>query len=192
MMQVHYHRTGKVEKDRTRLGLHFAKKLTDKPLQALAVPGWFFSIPAGAANHKVTGDLWLAQDATLYSVVPHMHLLGKSIRVTMTPPKGPTITLVGIQDWDFNWQDVYFFKEPIKAPAGTKFSVEATFDNSDKNPNNPNTPPRTVILGEETTNEMCFGFINLTTDNGKSAGFRFSPTGFVFPRPGLLPKSSSE
>ncbi len=188
VMQVHYHRSGKVEKDRTRLGLYFAKSPTVKPLQAIVVPGWFLSIPAGEANHKVTGEVWLAQDSTLYTVVPHMHLLGKSIKISMTPPKGPTTTLIAIKEWDFNWQDVYFYKEPIRAVAGTKFSVEAVFDNSDKNPNNPSSPPRRVVVGEETTNEMCLGFIGLTTDNGKPAGFRLSPTGFVLPRPGLLPK----
>ena len=188
VVQIHYHRTGRIEKDRTRIGLYFAKKPTDKPLQAIAVPGWFLTIPPGEAEFRVRGEVWLAQDSTLHNVTPHMHLLGKSIKVTMTPPNGTATTLIGVKDWDFNWQETYFFKEPIKALAGTKFVVEAVFDNSEKNPNNPSSPPKKVTLGEQTTNEMCFGFIGLTTDNGKPAGVRLSPTGFAFVRPGLLPK----
>jgi peroxiredoxin len=186
VMQVHYHRTGRVEKDRTRLGLYFAKKPADKPLQAVGVPGRFVFIPAGEENFKVKGDMWLAQDAMLHTTTPHMHLIGKSIKVTMTPPNGPTVMLVNIPDWDYNWQETYFFKEPIKAPAGTKLSVEAVYDNSAKNPNNPSNPPRTVTLGEGTLNEMCFGFLGATTDDGKAIGFRFTPTGFILRRPGLL------
>jgi peroxiredoxin len=188
VMQIHYHRTGRVEKDKTRLGLYFAKKQADKPLQPIAVPGRFLFIPAGATNYKVQGDVWLAQDATLHTVTPHMHLLGKSIKVTMTPPNGPTTTIVDIKDWDYNWQETYFFEKSIKAPAGTKFSVEGVYDNSDKNPNNPSSPPRLVTLGEQTTNEMCFGFIGATSDDGKALGFRLTENGPVLRRIGALPK----
>ena len=51
-------------------------------------------------------------------------------------------TLVAIKDWDYNWQETYFLKEPIKVKAGTRFDVEAVYDNSDKNPNNPFNPPQ--------------------------------------------------
>jgi hypothetical protein len=92
--------------------------------------------------------------------MPHMHLLGKQIKVTMTPPDGTATTLVNIKDWDYNWQETYFFKEPIKVKTGTRFDVEAIYDNSTGNPNNPFNPPRTVWFGEQTTNEMCFVFLN--------------------------------
>jgi hypothetical protein len=187
VMQIHYHRTGRVEKDKTRLGLYFAKKPADKPLQAFAIPGRFLYIPAGTESYKVKGDLWLAQDAMLHTTTPHMHLLGKTIKITMTPPNGPTTTIIDIAEWDYNWQETYFFKEPIKAPAGTKFTVEAVFDNSAKNPKNPNNPPKAVTFGEQTTNEMCFGFIGATTNDGKAIGFRFSENGPVLRRPGALP-----
>jgi hypothetical protein len=118
-----------------------------------------FSIPAGADNFKLDGDAWATRDFTLFSVMPHMHLLGKSIRFTMTPPDGPEQTMIAIKKWDYNWQEMYFLKEPIQVKAGTKFRVEATFDNTANNPLNPSSPPRRVIVGEETTNEMCFVFL---------------------------------
>jgi hypothetical protein len=186
VLQIHYHRTGRVEKDRTRVGFYFAKKPC-RPLQGLAVPGRFLYIPAGADHYKVKGDLWLAQDCTVHNVTPHMHLLGKSIRVTMTPPGGTPATLVGVADWDYNWQETYFFKEPIKAKAGTHFAVEAVYDNSAKNPSNPSNPPKLVLVGEQTTNEMCFGFMGVTTADGSAASVRFTPGGLVLRRPGVLP-----
>jgi peroxiredoxin len=159
IMQVHYHRNGRSEKDRTQVGLYFAKEKSKHPYQAGAITGYFFTIPAGDENYKVTGNAWAAKDFTMLAITPHMHLLGKSISLTMTPPDGPEQKLMAVNHWDYNWQEMYFLKEPIQVKAGTKFHLEATFDNSDKNPLNPFSPPRRVTVGEQTTNEMCFVFL---------------------------------
>src|SRR5262249_27329659 len=164
VLQVHYHRTGKEERDRTRLGLYFAQKAVARPHLIMAVPGFFTSIPAGADHYKVTGRIWIDQDITLYSVMPHMHLLGKEIKTTMLLPDGSRQPLVSIKDWDYNWQEFYYLKEPIKVPAGTGFEVEAFYDNSDKNPLNPHRPPQKVWVGEQTTNEMCFVFLGCAAE----------------------------
>jgi hypothetical protein len=91
-----------------------------------------------------------------------MHLIGRQIKVTMTPPDGTAQTLVAIDDWDYNWQETYFFKEAKRVQAGTRFDIEAVYNNSRTNPNNPSDPPRNVYFGEQTTNEMCFGFLGVT------------------------------
>jgi peroxiredoxin/mono/diheme cytochrome c family protein len=168
VMQVHYHRNGRAEKDRTQIGLYFAKKKIDHPYQAVGLAAgsgagplrYFFSIPPGEERFKVDGDHWASQDFTLMAITPHMHLLGKSISLTMTPPDGPEQKMLAIKQWDYNWQEMYFLKEAIQVKAGTKFHVEATFDNSAKNPLNPFSPPRRVTVGEQTTNEMCFVFLS--------------------------------
>src|SRR5262249_46957164 len=84
--------------------------------------------------------------------------------VTITPPDGKPQTLIAIKDWDYNWQEVYTFQDKIPVMAGTILEVEAFYDNSSKNPNNPNDPPKPVLFGEQTTNEMCFVFIGATSD----------------------------
>jgi hypothetical protein len=104
--------------------------------------------------------------------MPHMHLLGKEVKVTLTPPDGKPLTLVAIKDWDYNWQETYFFKEPIAVKAGTVLETDAVFDNSDQNPSNPNHPPRTVTYGEQTTNEMCFTFFGATADRPGRISFK--------------------
>jgi hypothetical protein len=89
-----------------------------------------------------------------------MHMLGKEIKATLTPPGGgKPITLIHIKEWDYNWQESYTFKQPVPVKAGSRFDVVAYFDNSAKNPFNPNSPPKLVTWGEETTNEMCFVFL---------------------------------
>jgi peroxiredoxin len=164
VIQVHYHRTGKVEKDRTSLGLYFAKKPVDKPFKGMVIPGRFLMIPAGSAHFPVHGAIEVAQDCRLYSVMPHMHKVGREIAVTLTPPGGKPTTLVAIKDWDYNWQETYLLKEPIDVKAGTKLRVEAYYDNSPSNPDSPTQGRQAVFFGEQTTNEMCFVFLGATSD----------------------------
>lgn len=168
IIQTHYHRNGRLEKDQIQIGLYFAKNNQGmERFQTVVVPGRFLFIPAGVPNHKVTGTMYIDNDAVIHNVLPHMHLLGKSVQVTMTEPDGKTTTLVKIDEWDYNWQETYSFREPLKVKAGTRFDIEAIYDNSSANPNNPFSPPRVVTVGEQTTNEMLFGFIGATTENGQ-------------------------
>ena len=164
IVQCHYHRTGRVEKDQTSIGLYFAKKQAMTPFQGMIIPGRFLFIPPGDANYSVKGAIEMEEDCKLYSVMPHMHMLGREVKVTVTPPEGKSYSLVAIKDWDYNWQETYFLKEPIDLKKGTKIAVEAIYDNSAKNPNNPFNPPRIVTFGEQTTNEMLFIFLGATKD----------------------------
>jgi peroxiredoxin/mono/diheme cytochrome c family protein len=172
VIQVHYHRNGRLEKDRTSLGLYFAKKPVKTPYKGMVIAGgnrgvrgmFMFTIPAGKPDVKLTGNLWVLEDCTLYTVMPHMHMVGKKIKVTLTPPDGKPQTLVAIDDWDYNWQETYVLKKPVQIKAGTRFDVEALYDNSAKNPNNPFNPPRTIRFGEQTTDEMCFVFLGATSE----------------------------
>lgn len=163
IVQTHYHRNGRVEKDRTSIGLYFAKGQT-KRWKSIVLPGRFVFIPPNNDHYRVQGGLEVLQECKLYSVMPHMHMLGREIKVTLTPPEGKPITLVAIKDWEYNWQETYFFKEPIVVKPGTRLAVEAIYDNSDKNPNNPFNPPRFVKFGEQTTDEMCYIFFGATSE----------------------------
>lgn len=172
LIQVHYHRSGKVETDNTSIGLYFAKAEVDKQVRGAMVlppsPGFFrrpaLLIPAGESNHEVTGTTTLAQDSNLIAVTPHMHWLGKDFLLKATRPDGSTLTLIRIDDWDFNWQGAYDFVTPVPLPKGTRIDMKAHFDNSAENPANPNSPPQAVRWGEQTTDEMCIGFLQMTYD----------------------------
>jgi hypothetical protein len=167
VLQVHYHRTGKVEVDQTKIGLYFARKPVNQILRPMVIPGLIFpAIPAGAEAHTIKGTIEVYQDMNLYQLTPHMHLLGRQIKATMTLPDGTAKDLITIRDWDYNWQETYTLKEPLQVPAGTRFTVEAVYDNSEKNLLNPNSPPKAVTYGEQTTNEMCFVFLGATNPKG--------------------------
>ena len=91
---------------------------------------------------------------SLISVMPHAHLIGKTFRAFVVTSEGEVINLVKIDNWDFNWQMTYQFRKLLKVPAGSTFIVEATYDNSAENPENPNIPPKDISYGWGTKDEM--------------------------------------
>ncbi|MBI3837808.1 MAG: redoxin domain-containing protein [Planctomycetia bacterium] len=166
VMQVHYHKNGKEEVDQTRIGIHFAKGKVTRSVLAVPVmpPGGPLSgmtIPAGAANHEVRCAFVLPEGGLALNITPHMHLLGKDMRVTATLPDGKVLPMVYVKDWDFNWQEMYHYREFVDLPAGTRLDLVAHFDNSADNPSNPSRPPKTVHWGEQTSDEMCLAFIEI-------------------------------
>jgi peroxiredoxin len=155
VMQIHYHRTGKEERDRTRIGLFFSRGEVKSHFFAVPVPGIFTWVPAGKKDFKIDSSICLTEDLTAHWLVPHMHLLGKDVELIARFPDGREKSLIKIPEWDYNWQEMYQLKEPLSLPKGTILRIKATYDNSADNPLNPNRPPSTVFPGEQTTNEMC-------------------------------------
>lgn len=100
----------------------------------------------------------------------------------ITEPGGEKHEVIRIDDWDYNWQEIYFLNQPKRLKAGTRIDIEAVFDNSATNPNNPSSPPSWVRFGEQTTNEMCFMFIGLTTDDNMRIQWRKEENGRLFGR----------
>ncbi len=165
IMQVHYHKNGKLEEDITRLGLYTTKETPEKSIRLAWIANPFFRLPPGAKAHPVKIEYKVSRDVTIHGAMPHMHLLGRTMKATVVYPDGSTKPLVYIDDWDFNWQMAYVLKQPMKLPFGSKIVVEGTYDNSDSNPNNPNNPPKTVTWGEETTDEMFLLVVPYTVDS---------------------------
>ncbi len=113
----------------------------------------FLYIPADSVR-TFTCDYTVPIDVTVLSVAPHMHLVGTEISARGVTPLNDTLKLIDIPKWDFHWQGAYDFRQPVKVPSGTTLHSRAFYDNTANNLNNPNTPPKAVYLGENTTNEM--------------------------------------
>jgi hypothetical protein len=165
VLQVHYHpHHGDPGPDRTEFGVYFADQRPSKAMRVVPIVNTTFTIPPHDANYRVDAALPIPVPfpAQLWFVAPHMHLLGRKMRVEMTRPDDSTECLIEIDDWDFNWQGAYRYREPIAVPAGARISLSAWYDNSSGNPRNPNDPPRPVSWGEATTDEMCIAFLGVT------------------------------
>jgi hypothetical protein len=167
VLQVHYHpHHGTPKPDRTQFGIYFAKQPPENIMRVLPIINQTFTIPPNNANYEVDAKVPIPTPfrTKIWFIAPHMHLLGRRMEVEMTPPNGASQCLVRIDDWDFNWQGVYRYRTPVEVPTGTRLSLRAWFDNSELNPKNPNSPPKSVSWGEATTDEMCIAFLGITVE----------------------------
>jgi hypothetical protein len=157
IFEVHYTPNGKAVTDRSSLGLCYTKDAPETELQCVAVMNEKFRIPAGAENHEVKSEHTFTKATTLISLTPHMHVRGKAFRYEVVTPDGKRETILNVPKYDFNWQATYDFAKPVELPAGAKLECTAWYDNSAKNPFNPD-PKKMVRWGDMTSDEMMIGF----------------------------------
>ena len=169
ILQIHYSSFhGAIEtpqRDRTIVGLIFAKEPPTRRAVTFTVPNHFFKIPAGAANHKVTAAYTFDREVQLISYMPHMHLRGKDMKYEVVFPDGRRETLLWVPKFEFNWQTVYRLKNPMMIPKGSKIIVTAHFDNSARNKHNPD-PTKAVRWGDPSYDEMMIGWLEYAVING--------------------------
>ncbi len=165
VIQTHYHSSGTAESDQSSVGLYFAEGPVKKRMRLGVALDWGINIEAGDPDYVSVGEWTLPRDAQVYGIFPHMHLIGKSSRVSATPPAGESRSLLSVSRYDFDWQRVYQLREPIPFPGGTSFSVTSKYDNSADNPNNPNSPPEPITFGFASDDEMNVAFVYYTYDD---------------------------
>ena len=161
IFQVHYTPNGTEQNDLSYVGFVYAK---DKDITKEVLGGTCgdlsFTIPPNASNYEVVARKLFLKDSTLLGMNPHMHLRGKSFRYEVLYPDGKREVLLDVPRYDFNWQLWYMLKEPKLIPKGSRMICTAHFDNSTDNPANPD-PTKEVIWGEQTWDEMMFGFYSV-------------------------------
>jgi len=161
IFQMHYTPNGSKQQDRSYLGVTFADpKTVKKEVLVQDATNFVFQIPPGADDFGVQSRYVFRKDAILMTLMPHMHLRGKSFSYQATYPDGKQETLLSVPRYDFGWQTNYRFAEPKLIPKGTRLDCVAHFDNSDENLNNPDAKA-TVGFGDQTFEEMMIGFFEL-------------------------------
>ncbi len=165
LLQIHYHPSGKDETDQSEVGVYFEKSGAVSPLGGFSVENWTIDMPAGEKEYKLKAEYTLPVATTLVGVAAHMHLLGKSMKAWAETPDGKTVPLVSVKAWDFNWQDEYLYRNPVRLPKGTKVKMESVHDNSSSNAANPNSPPKAIKWGEGTADEMSLCIFECTCDS---------------------------
>lgn len=163
IFQLHYTPNGKAQKDRSSIGLVFAKKPPEKRVVTQPVYNVFFSIPPGADHHEVKAHWTFREDGYIIGMMPHMHLRGKDFVIKAQYPDEREETLLSVPRFNFNWQAAYRPVGALKMPKGTKLTCIGHFDNSKNNPNNPD-PTVAVRWGDQTWQEMMIGWIDFAYD----------------------------
>jgi len=152
--QIHYsNHTGSDVKDRTSIGLVFAREPVKHEIAQYEIWNNLFRIPPRDNNHRVTSCFTLPKDVTVLAYTGHMHFRGKSMRTEAIYPDGHHAVLMNVPHYDFRWQETYFLKKQFLMPKGTKLITTAYFDNSMDNEQNPD-PSKAIRWGEPSDEEM--------------------------------------
>jgi len=178
ILQIHYPKGTFLTLDSTRVNIKFAVNTTSPVFREV----WL--VPIITESDLINGPLSIPPNVvktftaittptvgqalpfgayTLLSIAPHMHMVGKSMKIfAINAGTNDTVPLINIPKWDFKWQGVYGFRNLIKIPENSTFVAHSSYDNTTANVNNPNNPPVTVNQGESTSDEMMLAFTALT------------------------------
>lgn len=155
--QMHYTPFGKEAVSAEQIGLYFYKD-NEKPeliMREMPLVNQFIKIPANDPAHKETAYFNFPKDAILHTVVVHAHYRGTYSKLEILYPTGKRETILNVPFYDFNWQRQYEFAKPIDIPAGSKVIATYIYDNSKRNPANPD-PSKEIVWGDQSFEEMFY------------------------------------
>ncbi len=152
---LHLRPTGAWESVDISVALYFSDRAPTTVPVMMRMNRQDIAIPAGASDYHAIDRYTLPVDVDLHAIQPHAHYLAREIRGTAQMADGTVKTLLHIRKWDFHWQDVYRFEQPVRLPAGTQVTMDIAFDNSAENRANPSYPPRRVTFGQRSDDEMA-------------------------------------
>jgi hypothetical protein len=156
VVQIHYNLAQGVFPDRTRVKVQLTQGPV-RPAVFAAMADLDLRLPPGLASVEATATI--AQDPTasytVYGAAPHMHTLGRTMRVDVSNDAGPAC-LVDVDRWDFHWQNVWWYTQPIHVVGARSISIRCDYDTT--------TRTDTVSWGAGTADEMCISYFYLVPD----------------------------
>ena len=154
VVQLHLMPSGEPEPIAPVIGLFFTGDPPSRTPAMLRLGDQGIDIPAGERRYVITDSYVLPVDVEIHAVQPHAHYRAREVKGWVTLPDGRRRWLIYISRWDFDWQDIYRYRQPFWLPMGSTLSMEYTYDNSADNPRNPVLPPRRVRWGQGSADEM--------------------------------------
>lgn len=155
VVQIHYNLHEGPEPDRTRIDLEFGGGVT--PALVVPVADLGLAVPPGveaAPTEFTTTGFEIPVGVTVRGIFPHMHTLGRTLRVDRLPASGENSCLVDVTHWDFNWQRWFFYETAGQLEPGDRVRIRCVYDTRGRT--------ETVRWGEGTEDEMCLAFLYVT------------------------------
>lgn len=171
VLQMHYTSKKTAASDQTAVALVTSATVPRSRVLTLQMDNTRLRIPPGEREYRASAAGTLQRDAVLLGMFPHMHLRGTGFTYQIAGKRpGEIETLLQVNNYDFHWQLYYRLKTPRMLKAGTRLIVSATYDNSARNPRNPD-PDAEVTWGEQSEEEMLVGFFDVAVppEVGKEA-----------------------
>jgi len=168
-MQVHYNSQNGVSPDLTKIKLQLSDTATPIGILFMGAPIPFMLPNTGIIETSNTGIYGLGPttltipvgfSVNIIAVFPHMHKIGSRASMKFVRLEDQkNMCLADVKKWNFNWQDSYFYEEPIVlTPGSYTGTMSCSFDTD----NNWIPGVGSVVGGEGSSDEMCLGFIYYT------------------------------
>ena len=151
-LEIHYGLTGKIEENLVEVHVYETDGEGIEVKRANLYRDEF-AIPANAGHHEIKTGLTLDTDVTVLEFVPHMHRRGKSAKYIALYDDGAEEVILSVPFFQYKFQPHWRLADPKFLPAGTRIVTEMVYDNSDRNPINPN-PDAVVKNGSKRVEEM--------------------------------------
>jgi hypothetical protein len=123
-------------------------------------------------SHQITQGIHVLKSAArIHSVRAHQHLIGTGQSIEAVYPDG-RVEILGKVGWEPAWHITYLYEDHLQPllPKGTVLIVTAWYDNTDRNPHNPD-PESWVVYGRRTGDEMSHMWIGITYLDDEEYGY---------------------
>jgi hypothetical protein len=109
-------------------------------------------------------DVTIPRPMTVRSAAGHMHLLGRSISLTLNPGTPGERVILDVPRYDFDNQGAKQLAEPVRIRKGDTVRLTCTHDAGLRAqlPALQKLPPRYVVWAEGTADEMCLAILSVT------------------------------
>jgi hypothetical protein len=153
VVNIHYVDGSKGQSDSTHLNIFFNHEKPEREVKFEYFQNYDLQFPANEVKfeqliHHVDTSI------SLIGIWPHTHNIARNVLCFATTPQGDTIPLLKINDWHYQWQTMYYFPKSVLIPAGSDIVMRCLYDNTTNNPRNPFDPPKPVVFGLKSSDEM--------------------------------------
>jgi hypothetical protein len=166
--QLHYTPNGTAVEDATELALVFRDGPPEHVVETGAIANANFRLLPWLDNQRVSAETMFSRPTRLLGFLPHMHLRGKAFAYEILHSDGRSESVLRVPRYSPHWQLEYLLNEPLTVPSGSRLRATGWFDNSARNPHNPD-PNRFVPFGEQIFDEMMVGYFHYVVDGSERA-----------------------
>src|SRR5262249_51738349 len=103
-LEIHYTTMGSPQTDQTQVAFYLLNEKPTREVTTRAAVQMDLNIPPGADESRDAAIYGFEHPATVFSLMPHMHLRGSWMKYELLLPDGKRETLLNVPRYDFNWQ----------------------------------------------------------------------------------------
>jgi len=154
LLQMHYNKENGSFPDLTSIDVTLAKSV-GREARVRRVADTDLHLPPKRPSVEETDYLIIPRASTLWGLWPHMHKLGKSLKVEAVSGSDKAC-VAQVNRWNFHWQGFAHYTDPIHVAEGDSLRITCTYDTMGRDTE--------TTWGQGTMDEMCIAFFYMTSD----------------------------